>query len=501
MRSTLVLILFLVGFIQVFWSQKSQLLGFKPQLNPTSEPYLEYVKEHTTKESVYFYDSLNWFDKEKVKRLLEERLKSKQKLLESNNIITDGPIYTFLDGILQKLKSANPDIPQDAKIVLYRDDSFNASTFGDGLIFVNLGLLYKLKNEDQVALVLGHELGHNTARHTLENLQAQLLAEKDVALRKEIKLAILKPYGNITALNDLLRPRVYALKEKSRMDEFEADSLGFLYFSRAGYSAEKALSMFYAMEHSREERNKSSLDVLKLFKIDSLSDLGLKYKQYTRETSLGMGLDTPDDNPYLLSHPYEKDRLNKLLVLAGLNKFDSIVKEIDPSYRFISYQTDGEMLTSSLMNDDFSRAFFYALNMANDYENDMYSREHLAYILSSLALYKKTRQAGKYLRLQKLWYDESFDRIVYFLQCLSPINALDLGRTVWSDWCKEDEAEQAYNAARLGFYYLEDQLERCSISLETYKELNSHVIYKKFYEAVQSDFIISGKAKKVNYKK
>ena len=66
---------------------------------------------------------------------------------------------TRLDNILMRLLLAMPNPPQvTAKVV--ESDGVNAFVDGDGSIGVPLGMLRFVKSDDELAVVLGHELGH-----------------------------------------------------------------------------------------------------------------------------------------------------------------------------------------------------------------------------------------------------------------------------------------------------------------------------------------------------
>ena len=62
-----------------------------------------------------------------------------------------------------------PELPYEFKIV--NDSSPNAFALPGGYIAISRGLLADLENEAQLAAVLGHEIGHVTARHSVQGMQ------------------------------------------------------------------------------------------------------------------------------------------------------------------------------------------------------------------------------------------------------------------------------------------------------------------------------------------
>ena len=121
----------------------------------------------------------------------------------------------------------------------------NAFALPGGYVYVTRGLLAHLDNEAQLAVVLGHEIGHVAARHTAQDalqsgflvaalLGADFLAE-GAGVRGEIVDA-----ASIGAQLLLFR--------YSRDDERESDRLGVEYAALAGYRAAEGAEFFTALE-------------------------------------------------------------------------------------------------------------------------------------------------------------------------------------------------------------------------------------------------------------
>jgi predicted Zn-dependent protease len=105
----------------------------------------------------------------------------------------------------------------------------NALSTPGGYVYVTRGLLALADNEAEVAGVLGHELGHITARHQAQQQSRQTLAS--------IGLAILAATVNVppALMQGTQLAALSYLASFSREQEFEADQLGARYMARAGY--------------------------------------------------------------------------------------------------------------------------------------------------------------------------------------------------------------------------------------------------------------------------
>ncbi len=79
---------------------------------------------------------------EKQKKLLEtyqkEKIEYEVKYLKKAKLILDGEIYDYVNGVLKKLMKANSSIPSNTKIVIVKKNQFNAFTFGDNVLFINM---------------------------------------------------------------------------------------------------------------------------------------------------------------------------------------------------------------------------------------------------------------------------------------------------------------------------------------------------------------------------
>ncbi len=127
----------------------------------------------------------------------------------------------------------------------------NAFALPGGYIYITRGLLALASSEAELAGVLSHELAHVTARHGAERHGAQQIAQLGlllgaVGLRAAGLPSDLMQVGQTVAMA--------AIKGYSREHEFEADTLGVRYMSRAGYNADAMASFLGSLrEHSMVE--------------------------------------------------------------------------------------------------------------------------------------------------------------------------------------------------------------------------------------------------------
>jgi predicted Zn-dependent protease len=162
------------------------------------------------------------------------------------SFVDDARLETYLNGIVQRLAAHAEPRPFEYRLKVVSDAGVNAFTFGGGFLYVNAGLLARMENEAQVAMVLGHEIAHAAESHVTEGMKADAginllgqLAGQAVAASGRIDgevLAKTYEYSMNAAING-----------HGRGQESEADELGLEYMAKAAYDAREASGTFEAL--------------------------------------------------------------------------------------------------------------------------------------------------------------------------------------------------------------------------------------------------------------
>lgn len=142
------------------------------------------------------------------------------------------------------------------EFVVFDDDTPNAFALPGGKVGVHTGLFRIAQTDDELAVVMGHEIAHAIARHGSERMsQGFLLAAGGVALDVALddkdsreRQAWLAAYGLVgTGL---------VILPYSRLNENEADEIGLRYAARAGYDPRAALDFWTRMKEESEGKAK-----------------------------------------------------------------------------------------------------------------------------------------------------------------------------------------------------------------------------------------------------
>jgi predicted Zn-dependent protease len=123
----------------------------------------------------------------------------------------------------------------------------NAFAAPGGYIYVTRGILALMNSEAELAAVLGHEMGHVAARHSLKQMSGQMLAQIGLVVGSIVSKDIRKFAGLASIGMQLL------FLKFSRSDEYQADALGIRYARQAKYSPGEMLRFFSALENMSAE--------------------------------------------------------------------------------------------------------------------------------------------------------------------------------------------------------------------------------------------------------
>lgn len=185
--------------------------------------------------------------------LIQQAEASFDQLKQQSKLSTDPQYNATVQRVGRRIVEAASGAHSIAKanwefIVFEDDNQINAFTMPGGKVGVYTGMLRIVDNDDQLAVVIGHEIAHVAARHSNERLSQALLIQTGatgLAIgTKEFKAttqkAILNAYGIGTSIGLQL--------PFSRNKENEADKIGLYYSSRAGYNPQEAIAFWEKMQ-------------------------------------------------------------------------------------------------------------------------------------------------------------------------------------------------------------------------------------------------------------
>src|ERR671934_243157 len=165
-------------------------------------------------------------------------------------IIQDAEINRYINVLGDSIAKLSDDRNLEWHFFVVDSKEVNAFAVPGGFIYVNRGLIERADKMDQLAGVLGHEIGHVTHRHTIQQMQKAQKANIGVALGCILPRVCGNPAAG-TAIN-VAGGALFA--KFSRQDETEADESGVTYMVRAGIDPRGMPEMFQKLLDERKTR-------------------------------------------------------------------------------------------------------------------------------------------------------------------------------------------------------------------------------------------------------
>lgn len=129
----------------------------------------------------------------------------------------------------------------------------NAMALPGGYVYVTRGMLSHLNNEDQLATVLAHEIGHVAARHAARQAWQQQIGQGLLLGGALLGQVAGLPAQDILNLGGMAAQMLFL--RYSREDELEADKLSAEYVSLAGYDPRAVIPFFQALNRIQEKED------------------------------------------------------------------------------------------------------------------------------------------------------------------------------------------------------------------------------------------------------
>ncbi|HEX7240699.1 MAG TPA: M48 family metalloprotease [Longimicrobiaceae bacterium] len=177
-----------------------------------------------------------------------------QQVEGSIGLVQDAALQDYVHRIGTRLaaRSQRPALPWTFRVV--DDPTPNAFALPGGYIFVTRGLMTLMNDEAELAAVLGHEIGHVTARHQVTQISRAQLAQLGVGVG-----SILFP-GAAQQLGGLASGGLQLLFLRYGRDaERQADALGFDYALSESYDVRQMPDVFAALGRVGETEGRSPL--------------------------------------------------------------------------------------------------------------------------------------------------------------------------------------------------------------------------------------------------
>ena len=187
-----------------------------------------------------------------------EKIKEKEKLINDENLANIKIIGKKMeDSISEYFNQSNlvdPTTNFDWEYILIDNDKVkNAWCMPGGKIAVYTGILEITKNKHGLAAVMGHEIAHAVAKHSVERASRMTLLRTGTQLIDIFSGGKLSQINRSTGMNTVgLLSQIGILNPFNRKQESEADYLGLIFSSLSGYDIRETSKLWERMKKAHK---------------------------------------------------------------------------------------------------------------------------------------------------------------------------------------------------------------------------------------------------------
>ena len=193
-----------------------------------------------------------------------EKIKSREKMSDDidtlNNIKKIGNnMEISIDKYFDKSNLPNPANDFEWEYILIDNDKVrNAWCMPGGKIAVYTGILKITKNQNGLAAVMGHEIAHAVAKHSVERASRGVVLNVATQITDILTGGKLSQVNRATGMNTIgLLSQIGILNPFSRKQESEADYLGLIFSSLSGYDIRETVKIWERMKAANKGKEPS----------------------------------------------------------------------------------------------------------------------------------------------------------------------------------------------------------------------------------------------------
>lgn len=220
---------------------------------------------------------------------LAEGRKAHEQVLKEYSVYPDPKVQAYVNALGQKLAAQSHRASIPWTFTVLDSPEVNAFALPGGYVYVTRGIMAYMESEADLAGVIGHEIGHVTARHGAQRATRQQDAGIGV-LAAALLGVVIESQTGLSGSADLLGQAAQGVAagyvaKYSRDQELQADALGAEYLARSHYDPG------------------NMVDVIGVLK---------SQERFAVDQALALGKPAPDTGGWLASHPSNDQRLQAI---------------------------------------------------------------------------------------------------------------------------------------------------------------------------------------------
>jgi len=188
-----------------------------------------------------------------------EKIKEKEKMSEDKKTLNEiknigKNMEVSISEYFLRTNTEDPTLGFNWEYILIDNDKVkNAWCMPGGKIAIYTGILDITKNTNGLAAVMGHEIAHAVAKHSVERSSRAMLLNTSTQLIDIFTGGKLSQVNRVTGMNTVgLISQIGLMNPFSRTQESEADYLGMIFSSLSGYDIRETKKLWQRMKASKK---------------------------------------------------------------------------------------------------------------------------------------------------------------------------------------------------------------------------------------------------------
>ena len=224
---------------------------------------------------------------------VEEGRKAHAQVLQEYGVVKDARLQAYVNGIGQRLAKLSHRQQLQWHFTVLDSPDINAFALPGGYVYVTRGIMAYMESEAELAGVIGHEIGHVTARHGAQRATRQQDAGLGV-LAATLLGAVLESQG-VAGAGQAASQVSQAVASGyvasyGREQELQSDRLGAEYLARSAYDPRTMIKVITTLKNQ---------------------------ERFAADLARAEGRAAPAQNSWLASHPSNDQRLQQITQLAA----------------------------------------------------------------------------------------------------------------------------------------------------------------------------------------
>jgi hypothetical protein len=303
----------------------------------------------------------------------------------SGNVVFGDPIGKYVNEVADSLLVNFPEIRKQVRFYITKSPVANAYSTDNGVIFINVGLIARVKNEAQLAFIIAHEVVHYYYKHNIS-----IFLEKEKAFDKKEKD---NSYRYLSLVEKLL-----AINYRSKEIEAFADREGLrTYYSSSSYDIGAIKDVFDVLLYSSYPFTNEPFD------LSLLETKNMIIPDYYLVDEVDQINPNEDEADSLSTHPNVKKRkegIQKLIDSIPIHGTKAFLHP-ESEFKYINALARFEVIRQLIISHELGEALFCTAEVLQEYPDNFYLQKCFAATLYGISAYKTKEETSEIMKYYK----------------------------------------------------------------------------------------------------